>query len=131
MHTGPVRVEHRATQRFDCHLPIRIGLAGKTHEGLGLIQDLSTGGVLFYTDFLLSVGSAVELTFVMPSEITLADNMRVRCQGRVLRVIPPSVGTKSGVAVHIETFDYLPETEAQNLLVTEFSRVAALHEQPK
>jgi hypothetical protein len=35
----------------------------------------------------LSEGAEIELTLKMPSEITLGDSMRVRCRGRVLRIL--------------------------------------------
>jgi hypothetical protein len=35
----------------------------------------------------LSEGAEIELTLKMPSEITLGESMRVRCRGRVLRIL--------------------------------------------
>jgi hypothetical protein len=50
----------------------------------------------------------------MPSEITLAESMRVRCRGRVVRVSRSQVGTKSGVAVHFEGgYEFLAEVSKQ------------------
>src|ERR1700690_841470 len=109
MSTDQVRFERRATQRFDFHLPVTIRLADSDSEGYGFTQDLSVRGALLYTDFAVSEGDAVELTLVMPSEITLAENMRVRCRGKVMRVCTALTGTKFGVAVHLEGYEYLPE----------------------
>ena len=47
---------------------------------------------------------------MMPAEITLTENMRVRCRGRVTRVLPAQ--SKFGVAVHLEGYEYLSETES-------------------
>ena len=85
-------------------------------------------GALFYTDFVLSVGDAIELTLVMPSEITLADNMRVRCRGKVVRVAKPVVGTRTGVAVHLEGYEFLPDAEPAIESARNFGRISALHE---
>jgi hypothetical protein len=73
----------------------------------------------------------------MPSEITLGENMRVRCRGHVLRVVKPaqaspdstpSAEAKIGVAVRLEGYEYLSEmTEASN----SFPRVSTLHSQPE
>jgi PilZ domain len=109
MSTDQVRFERRATQRFDFHLPVTLRLADSDSEGYGFTQDLSARGALLYTDFALSEGDAVELTLVMPSEITLAEDMRVRCRGKVMRVCTALIGTKFGVAVHLEGYEYLPE----------------------
>jgi len=49
---------------------------------------------------------------MMPSEITLAEAMRVRCRGKVVRVIRPVGSTACGVAVRIEGYEFLPEPES-------------------
>jgi hypothetical protein len=128
MSTEPVQVERRGAQRFDFHLPVTVRLAGSAEEGHGFTQDLSARGALFYTDFVLSEGDAIELTLVMPSEITLAENMRVRCRGKVVRVAKPVVGSRSGVAVHLEGYEFLPEADAVNESASSFGRISALHE---
>ncbi|MBZ5704474.1 MAG: PilZ domain-containing protein [Acidobacteriia bacterium] len=125
MSTDSVHVERRGAQRFDFHLPVSVRLSGADNEGHGFTQDLSARGALFYTDFVLSVGDAIELTLVMPSEITLAENMRVRCRGKVVRVAKPVVGTRTGVAVHLEGYEFLPDA---NESARSFGRISALHE---
>lgn len=127
MSSDQVQLERRAAQRFDFHLPVSVRLAGSDREGCGFTQDLSARGALLYTDFPLSEGDAVELTLVMPSEITLAENMRVRCRGRVTRVLQPVAGSKFGVAVHLEGYEFLPETETTTEASGSFDRISALH----
>jgi hypothetical protein len=110
MSTTQVQLERRSTQRFDFHLPVSVRLAGNSEqEGCGFTQDLSARGALFYTDFPLALGDAIELTLVMPSEITLAENMRVRCRGKVVRVRPPGAASKCAVAVQLEGYEFLPD----------------------
>jgi hypothetical protein len=128
MSTSPVHRERRAAQRFDFHLPVSICLPGSDRRGSGFTQDLSARGALICTDFPLSEGDAVELTLVMPSEITLADNMRIRCRGTVLR---PAQSAKSGVAVHLEGYEFLPAAEAVMDASGAFDRISALHEHPQ
>jgi hypothetical protein len=74
----------------------------------------------------------------MPSEITLGENMRVRCRGQVLRIAKPadkgwkpaadtgnkSAETKIGVAVCLKGYEYLPEAEDGS---ADFRRISALH----
>ena len=127
MSTDQVQLERRAAQRFDFHLPVAVRLAGSDQEGCGFTQDLSARGALFYTDFQLAAGDAVELTLVMPSEITLAENMRVRCRGKVVRVSKPAVGSKSGVAVHLEGYEFLPENHSDQPASRNLERISALH----
>ncbi len=106
MSTTQVGVERRASQRFEFQLPVSIQVAGCA--GSGFTQDLSGRGVSLITDMNLVEGEPVGLTLVMPSEITLGENMRVRCRGQVKRVQTLNVAGKSSVAVHLAGCEYLP-----------------------
>ena len=125
MSTDQVHLERRASQRFDFQLPVGIRLAGTEREGCGFTQDLSGRGAFFYTDFQVGAGDAVELTFMMPAEITLTESMRVRCRGRVTRVLPAQ--SKFGVAVHLEGYEYLSEAENKVNASATFPRVSGAH----
>jgi len=115
MTTSPVRIERRAGQRFSYLLPISIRQTSHGIEGAGFTQDLSSRGVFFFTDMDLKEGAEIEVTLRMPSEITLGENMPVRCRGRVLRVSAPVPGldscgvteNKIGVAVRLDGYEYL------------------------
>ncbi len=107
MSAEPVRMERRAGQRFEVHLPVSIQVEDRTVAGF--TQDVSARGVFLYAEAALPEGTTVELTFTMPSEITLAESMRVRCQGRVLRSLACGAGQKNGIAVHLGSYEYLPE----------------------
>jgi PilZ domain len=120
--TNPDCLERRCGQRFDLHVPVSVRLSGSQHESAGFTQDLSARGSFLFTDFPLAPGEAVEVTLLMPSEITLGDSMPVRCQGTVLRVIQPSVGTKLGVAVHFTGYEYLAQPTVEDT-----SRISSLH----
>ena len=126
MSTDQVQLERRGAQRFDFHLPVGIRLAGSADEGCGFTQDLSARGALLYTDFSVAVGDPIELTLVMPSEITLAENMRVRCRGKVVRRTNPGVGSKPAVAVHLEGYEFLPDAET-GTAIDSYRRVSGLH----
>ncbi|MGA2413795.1 MAG: PilZ domain-containing protein [Candidatus Sulfotelmatobacter sp.] len=87
MTTPPVGCERRIGQRFPFNVPVALREVSTDAEGLGFTQDLSSRGAFFFTDMALIEGAEIELTLKMPSEITLGKSMRVRCRGRVLRVI--------------------------------------------
>jgi PilZ domain len=106
MSTTQVRFERRASQRFEFQLLVTISVSGC--NGSGFTQDLSGRGVSFITDMTLVAGESVELTLMMPSEITLGESMRVRCSGQVTRVQTLDVPGKSSVAVHFAGYEYLP-----------------------
>ena len=87
MTTLPVNVERRVGQRFPFNLPVSLHDVSTAAKGLGFTQDLSSRGAFLFTVMTLSEGAEIELTLKMPSEITLGESMRVRCRGRVLRIV--------------------------------------------
>jgi hypothetical protein len=128
MSTDQVQIERRAAQRFDFHRSVSVRLSGRDREGCGFTQNLCARGALFHTDLPLCEADAIELTLVMPSEITLAENMRVRCRGRVLRVLSSAVRGRSVVAAHLERYEFLPETDDRfSECAHDFKRIGALH----
>ena len=108
-HPEPTRVERRASHRFTQYqVPVLLrAVDGDT--GTGFTLDLSCRGALLRTDFPLSMGQTLEMSLVMPSEITLAEDMRVRCRARVLRLQHDQEGGKPAVAVKIEHYEFLPQ----------------------
>ncbi len=148
MNTPSVGVERRIGQRFAFNLPVSLRDVATAAEGLGFTQDLSSRGAFLFTDMALREGAEIELTLKMPSEITLGENMRVRCRGLVLRIVKPancggaawsetetrlpetrlseteSAETKIGVAVCLKGYEYLPETEDGS---ADFRRISTLH----
>jgi len=128
MSTVQGHLERRAAQRFAFSLPVSVRSVTPQGEGQGVTQNLSARGAFFCTDFSLTEGDTVELTLVMPSEITLADNMRVRCRGKVLRVVAPLSGTTFQVAVHLQGYEFLPEAETVTGASRGYDRISGLHE---
>src|SRR5208282_3117960 len=119
MSTDLNRLERRGAQRFEVQLPLSVHFDGRTVPGF--TQDLSGRGVFFYAETALPLGSVVELTFTMPSEITLTENMPVRCRGRVLRALAGQAGQRSGIAVQLDSYEYLPSGEP----IAQFVRVSS------
>jgi hypothetical protein len=106
MSTEPIRLERRARQRFEVNLPVSIQLGGVTVAGF--TQDVSARGIFLFSENPIPEGSRLELTLTLPSEVTLTESMRVRCCGRVLRCAA-SAGQRHGIAVYLESYEYLPE----------------------
>jgi hypothetical protein len=104
----PVRLERRAGQRFEVNLPLVVQFDGRAFPGF--TRDVSGRGIFFYAEAALPEGAVVEVTFTMPSEITLAESMRVRCRGRVLRTSGAEAGRKKGIAVRLDAYQYLPSS---------------------
>ncbi len=130
MSTPPVQVERRVGQRFPYAVAVSIHEPTSSLKGVGFTQDLSSRGAFFFTEMSLHEGGEIELTLEMPSEITLGENMPVCCRGRILRIVRPALGSadsekKIGVAVRLESYEYLKERSAA------FPRVSTLHTQPE
>jgi hypothetical protein len=119
--TDPNRLERRGAQRFEVHLPLAVHFEGRTMPAF--TQDLSGRGIFFYAEAALPEGAVVELTFTMPSEITLGESMPVRCRGRVLRAAPPQGGQRNGIAVQLDSYEYL--TADESMFVSQSVRVSA------
>lgn len=128
MDAHQVRVERRPAQRFELQLPVTICQAGHEQPSYGYTQNVSARGAFFYTDALLVAGEHVDVAFLMPSEITLAEPAPVSCRGKVVRIQPPEGGTTFGVAVQFEGYEYLPE-HATSATGT-FGRIWALRRRP-
>jgi hypothetical protein len=144
MTTPPVGVERRIGQRFPYLLSVSFRQISDSIEGVGFTQDVSSRGAFIFTDAPLTEGAEIELTLRMPSEITLGESMDVRCRGHILRIIRPTAQftqeslhgaraetraaeTKIGVAIRLECYEYLPESESRANPV----RVSALHVHPE
>ena len=68
-------------------------------------RDLSSRGVYFHLPENLDDDSAVEIVLTLPSELSPAGPVKVRCYGRVVRVESEDDGV--GVAVAIERYEFL------------------------
>ncbi|HEY1271956.1 MAG TPA: PilZ domain-containing protein [Terriglobales bacterium] len=125
--TIPAQQERRAAQRFSVHIPVSIRLPESAAEESGFTEDVSARGVFLFTEKAVAEGTVLELTLIMPSEITLAESMRVRCRGKVLRVRSKPGETKFGVAMRLESYEYLPKV-ADAVIEGSFGRISGLHE---
>ncbi len=118
--------ERRAAQRFGFHLPVAIKLADVKEIEFGFTQNISARGAFFYTECSVAEGNGLQLTFTMPAEITLTENLRVRCKGQAIRVETLADGIRVGVAVRLHNYEFLladsPDSNAS------FDRICSLRE---
>lgn len=98
--------EKRSTRRFLLELPISITFAGNADGELtAQTRDVSSRGVFMYVNSEFAEGVTVEFVMTLPQEVTLAEAIRVRCTGRVLRV--ENRDHRQGVAVTIDNYDFI------------------------
>jgi hypothetical protein len=100
------RIERRCGQRFPYQVPVMLRVPGESRSGSGFTQDLSSRGAMIWTQLQLNEGEWIDMTLVMPSEITLAEDMNVCCRARVVRR-EQAEGGKPAVAVRIEHYEFL------------------------
>jgi len=68
--------------------PLKLVVHLKTEEGIveATTKDISSNGILFVTNHLPDVGSNIEFTMDMPSEVMGWDSdVSIHCTGRVVR----------------------------------------------
>src|SRR5271154_5926215 len=111
------RLERRSAQRFEVLLPLAVHFDGRMIPAF--TQNLSGRGIFFYAEAAVPEGAVVELVFAMPSEVTLGESMPVRCRGRVLRASASQAGQRTGIAVRLDSYEYLPSEP-----ITQFVRVS-------
>ena len=105
-HADQNRIERRSSQRFSYQVPVLLRVPSDGRSGAGCTQDLSSRGALVWTALQLQEGTPVEMVLVMPSEITLAEDMNVCCRGHVTRS-ECAEGAKPAVAVRIDGYEFL------------------------
>jgi len=105
--------DRRNARRFLMNLPLEVSTAaaGQPLASQAKTRDVSYRGLYFTVDRDLETGSPIEFVLTLPKEITLTDDVRVQCAGRVVRVEklgPERGGGLVGVAAVIEQYDFLP-----------------------
>ena len=74
--------------RTAVRFPLRLALHLKTEDGIveATTREISSSGLLFVTSYLPKIGSSIEFTMDMPSEVMgSATDVSVHCIGRVVR----------------------------------------------
>jgi hypothetical protein len=74
--------------RTAVRFPLRLALHLKTEDGIveATTREISSNGLLFVTTHLPKIGSSIEFTMDMPSEVMgWASDVSIHCMGRVVR----------------------------------------------
>ena len=103
--------ESRTGQRFALSLPVKIEHAGSAGRSQKATTDnLSAAGVFITTDLPFRKGSKLNFKIVLPAPfIGAANNVEVKCTGRVVRVHARSKGKRRGVACVIDQYRFVPQ----------------------
>jgi hypothetical protein len=100
--------EKRSTRRFALELPVNVKFLAESQANMtGQTRDVSSRGAFIYLNSQIAEGVPIEFVMTLPPEITLADPIRVRCSGKILRA--ERRGEEQGVAATIERYDFVGE----------------------
>jgi len=90
--------ELRSAVRFPIKLPVALN-SQQSATAIAETQDISAGGVLFYVDADMAVGSIITFSIAMPADVLgTPQDVVVKCQGRVIRCTEES-GRRSVAAI--------------------------------
>ena len=101
----------RTARRYELSLPVIVrGPVDKAAASLtGKTRDISSQGVYFTVDNKLSTGTRLDLTMILPAEVTGGTEVFIRATGRVIRVDTRSVNgdRKVDVAAILERYEII------------------------
>jgi PilZ domain len=102
--------ERREARRFTMSLPLRVlpGEAQK-HELNTRTRDVSYRGLYFLAEAGFEVGSEIDFVITLPQQMTQSGDVKIRCQGQIIRVEPTENG-RMGIAAKIARYEFMPAT---------------------
>ena len=93
----------RSAVRFPLRLPVSVHAFESDYSAE--TKDISAGGVLFYMDELVAVGTTIQFTIMMPAGVIGTEkDVVVNCVGRVVRCSPE--GGRYAVAAVIDEYGF-------------------------
>jgi len=104
-------VNRRTTRRYELSLPVIV--RGPVDEEAacltGKTRDISSRGVYFTIDNKVSAGARVDLTMILPPEVTGGTEVFIKATARVIRVDTRSVNAdqKIDVAAILERYEII------------------------
>jgi hypothetical protein len=101
--------EKRAARRFALRVPVTVNRDQTGSNEVAQLRDVSARGISFFLDSAITQGSPIGFTLTLPPEITLTESIRVKCNGRVVRVENSQPDGKVSVAAVIEEYEFLPQ----------------------
>jgi hypothetical protein len=107
--TEGAQQEKRAARRFALRVPVAVRRNGTTDVSENAqVRDVSARGICLYLDSPIQQGSPIAFTLTLPPEITLTENIRVQCKGKIVRAEPGAQEGKIAAAAVIEEYEFLP-----------------------
>ncbi len=100
--------ERRLTPRHNLKIPLRVQPVGLPRAPVRLAEstNVSSRGIYFSSDLPFQVGTALEVTFRMPEEVTGEAPREWICKGRVVRTDAENGSSgRTGIGVEIQSYE--------------------------
>jgi PilZ domain len=98
-------VDKRIHRRYSLKIPLTSKALTPANGGMET-TNVSARGVFFISSTKPEEGAPLEFSLMLSPEITLTDNIVIRCKGRVVRVDHAAGSDKVGIAAVIEKYDF-------------------------
>lgn len=100
----------RTSRRFPVQLPLKV--LGNQTTPTGETSNISAAGVYLLVNGVMEVDSAIEFEITIPGEtIGAKTDVRLHCQGRVVRRDIDKESGRTGVACVIDGYELLRDAE--------------------
>jgi len=100
--------ERRLAPRHNLKIPLRVQPVGLPRAPVRLPEstNVSSRGIYFSSDLPFQVGTALEVTFRMPEEVTGEAPREWICKGRVVRADAENGSSdRTGIGVEIQSYE--------------------------
>jgi hypothetical protein len=103
--------ERRGSLRYELKTPMAFHRLGQLFDGERIVQsiDISNGGVRFATADRVTVGERIELSVLVPKQITGDKEKYRRFTGRIAHVDPRNQNGFARVGVQLICYDTPPQ----------------------
>jgi PilZ domain len=103
--------ERRKARRYEVYLPLQVCRSRRRPADFftAQLRDISRSGVYFHSDRLLDAGSAVELTFALPTDKERGASVLVRASAKAVRIseLSGEITPVYGIAATIDRIDFV------------------------
>ena len=104
--------DRREARRFTMNLPLTILLSEQKGDEVAVsMRDVSYRGLYFFAGEKFEAGREILFVITLPQNVSKSGAVRIRCQGKVVRVDPAENGNM-GIAAKIERYEFIPAVAA-------------------
>jgi hypothetical protein len=91
--------------RYTMKLPVLLQLDQGATEVMAETRDIGAHGLMLRMSPVPALGTHLSFTITLPEEVTLTENIIVRCKGRIIRVEESAAGEEPWIAASIDSYE--------------------------